>query len=195
MRDLCERPGCPHPATVAMLIDTSTCVVYLEVATPATSGGAAALVCRRHADAMVPPRGWAVDDRREPIPRLFLAAAVDADPAERAPVSRSVRVRGRTTTWQDQRLPFDRVPDVPPTDAPSEVVGAQGASVETSAEPAAGEPAAGDDDAGQGRTSVSDETRAYEWTADFAAPEDVAELRDAHGPLLARAFRGQRPHR
>lgn len=31
----------------------------------------AAVLCRRHADAMVVPRGWTLDDRREPAPRLF----------------------------------------------------------------------------------------------------------------------------
>ncbi len=29
------------------------------------------LLCRRHADAMVVPRGWTLDDRREAQPRLF----------------------------------------------------------------------------------------------------------------------------
>ena len=29
------------------------------------------VLCRRHADAMVVPRGWILDDRREPVPRLF----------------------------------------------------------------------------------------------------------------------------
>lgn len=29
------------------------------------------LLCQRHADAMIVPRGWTLDDRREPIPRLF----------------------------------------------------------------------------------------------------------------------------
>ncbi len=29
------------------------------------------VLCRRHADAMVVPRGWTLDDRRDPQPRLF----------------------------------------------------------------------------------------------------------------------------
>jgi hypothetical protein len=29
------------------------------------------VLCRRHADAMVVPRGWTLDDRREQQPRLF----------------------------------------------------------------------------------------------------------------------------
>lgn len=31
------------------------------------------VLCRRHADAMVVPLGWMLDDRREPTPRLFRA--------------------------------------------------------------------------------------------------------------------------
>jgi hypothetical protein len=31
----------------------------------------AAVLCLRHADSMVVPRGWTLDDLREPVPRLF----------------------------------------------------------------------------------------------------------------------------
>jgi hypothetical protein len=36
------------------------------------------VLCRRHADAMVVPRGWTLDDRREPVPRLFMPRRVEA---------------------------------------------------------------------------------------------------------------------
>ena len=35
----------------------------------------AGVLCRRHADAMVVPLGWMLDDRRDPVPRLFKAPA------------------------------------------------------------------------------------------------------------------------
>lgn len=35
----------------------------------------AGVLCRRHADAMVVPLGWMLDDRRDPMPRLFKAPA------------------------------------------------------------------------------------------------------------------------
>ena len=35
----------------------------------------AGVLCRRHADAMVVPLGWMLDDRRDPVPRLFRAPA------------------------------------------------------------------------------------------------------------------------
>jgi hypothetical protein len=40
----------------------------------------AGVLCRRHADAMVVPLGWMLDDRRDPAPRLFKAPA-QATPA------------------------------------------------------------------------------------------------------------------
>ncbi len=36
------------------------------------------VLCRRHADAMVVPLGWMLDDHREPTPRLFKVAETDA---------------------------------------------------------------------------------------------------------------------
>ena len=35
----------------------------------------AGVLCRRHADAMVVPLGWMLDDRRDPVPRLFKSPA------------------------------------------------------------------------------------------------------------------------
>jgi hypothetical protein len=45
----------------------------------------AGVLCRRHADAMVVPLGWMLDDRRDPAPRLFktAAAAPAAAPRQR----------------------------------------------------------------------------------------------------------------
>jgi hypothetical protein len=48
-------------------------VVWLD-AYDAGQGTRSGGLCRRHADAMVVPLGWMLDDRREPVPRLFTAA-------------------------------------------------------------------------------------------------------------------------
>jgi hypothetical protein len=50
----------------------------------------AGVLCRRHADAMVVPLGWMLDDRRDPIPRLFKAPAQTpkATPRRRSPSRR-----------------------------------------------------------------------------------------------------------
>ncbi len=43
----------------------------------------AGVLCRRHADAMVVPLGWMLDDRRDPVPRLFKTPAQSAPAAPR----------------------------------------------------------------------------------------------------------------
>ena len=73
MPRLCERPGCSSPAEVAYGFDAESLVVWLD-AYDATQGARSGGLCRRHADAMVVPLGWMLDDRREPVPRLFTAA-------------------------------------------------------------------------------------------------------------------------
>jgi hypothetical protein len=64
----------------------------------------AAVLCRRHADAMVVPRGWTLDDRREPTLRLFRPPAAD----DTGPISRRRR-RGDPTPpgGIPQQLDFD----------------------------------------------------------------------------------------
>jgi hypothetical protein len=86
MARLCERPGCSAPADVSYGFDADTLVVWLDTF-QADTGARAGVLCRRHADAMVVPLGWMLDDRRDPVPRLFRA------PAETAarPVARRVR--------------------------------------------------------------------------------------------------------
>ena len=70
MRRLCERPGCAAPAEVSYGIDNSTLTVWLDNSHVPEREHAGRL-CRRHANALVVPRGWTVDDRRQPIPQLF----------------------------------------------------------------------------------------------------------------------------
>jgi len=67
-------------------------VVWLESSPPA-DGTLVNLLCARHADALVVPRGWTLDDRREPVPRLFAAPAREI-PADGTP-SRGMRRRRR----------------------------------------------------------------------------------------------------
>jgi hypothetical protein len=58
---------------VAYGFDAESLVVWLD-AYDASQGTRSGGLCRRHADAMVVPLGWMLDDRREPVPRLFTAA-------------------------------------------------------------------------------------------------------------------------
>ena len=68
--------------------NTQVLAVWLNTYDPNVSFGTG-ILCRRHANALVVPRGWHIDDKRENIPRLFLAPAGEAA-HEEAP-SRGIR--------------------------------------------------------------------------------------------------------
>ena len=70
MARTCERPTCSQPADVTYGIDPYELVVTLEAFDDERSRRAGVL-CRDHADSMVVPNGWTLDDRRETAPRLF----------------------------------------------------------------------------------------------------------------------------
>ncbi len=73
--------------------DADRLLVWISVRRPLADPMQSGSLCRRHADAMVVPRGWTLDDRREPGPRLFPAAAAPA--AIDAPSPRATRARRR----------------------------------------------------------------------------------------------------
>jgi hypothetical protein len=91
---LCERPGCSEPGAAAYGMIAEDLLFWIaplgESPTPDPN-----VLCRRHADAMVVPRGWTLDDRREPQPRLFktrpAAPAAPATPAPQASLRRRRR--------------------------------------------------------------------------------------------------------
>lgn len=70
MDRLCERPGCSERASVAYGMRAEDLVFWLDGLPDALdrSGG---VLCRRHADSMVVPRGWTLDDLRDPDLHLF----------------------------------------------------------------------------------------------------------------------------
>jgi hypothetical protein len=67
---LCERPGCSEPGAVAYGMVPEDLLFWLAPLADAPTADPNVL-CRRHADAMVVPKGWTLDDRREEHPRLF----------------------------------------------------------------------------------------------------------------------------
>jgi hypothetical protein len=101
---LCERPGCSIDAHVAYGFDAEHLVVWLDVlreAHPTRFG----VLCRRHADAMVVPLGWMLDDRREPTPRLFRPAD-DSGSTTVGDITKGTR-RPRSTRGDSEQLSFD----------------------------------------------------------------------------------------
>ena len=84
MRSLCERPGCGAPAAASYGIDRTNLVVWVDVAEVAERE-LAGRMCRRHANALVVPRGWTLDDRRDPVPKLFRVIEEELTEAPEAP--------------------------------------------------------------------------------------------------------------
>lgn len=84
MGRLCERPGCSDVAAMAFGFDVDRLLVWLSPHDPDGDPLRAGSLCERHADAMVVPRGWTLDDRRE-SPRLFRPDAVTAPGPGRSP--------------------------------------------------------------------------------------------------------------
>ena len=74
MTRLCERPGCSQVAELTYGFDAEVLMVWID-AYERVNTDRAGVLCRRHADAMIVPLGWMLDDRRDPIPRLFKAPA------------------------------------------------------------------------------------------------------------------------
>jgi hypothetical protein len=73
------------------------------------------VLCRRHADTMVVPRGWTLDDRREAGPRLFRppAETVPAPSPSPAPApSPARRRRSETGSRQPEQLQIDGTGDL-----------------------------------------------------------------------------------
>jgi len=75
----CERPGCKEPAIAAYFLDSSELLMTLENYVP-IDGMQVNGLCRRHADALVVPRGWRIEDKRENVPRLFPVTAPSEKP-------------------------------------------------------------------------------------------------------------------
>lgn len=127
------------------------------------------LLCVRHADAMVVPRGWTLDDRRDDELRLFTPRPVvaDADADADADTVPTRRPRRRAAAPDPDHTPvqlqIDGTGEIPRPEPPTEP------------------------DPGPAR---SDAGPATPWQPDFDADDDLDGLLSVSSPLLARAFRG-----
>jgi hypothetical protein len=154
----CERPACAEPATVTYGFDAAGGVAWLEPLRD--EGSSQGRLCRRHADAMVVPRGWWLDDRRD-AQHLF----------ERpAPVGTERPARTRRP-WRPRR----RSPDLGLASVPME-----NEAPDAEAAPAAPSPAAD--------LAVVDGTGGVPWTPVFVVGDDLDGVLNATSPLLSRAF-------
>ncbi len=181
MERLCERPGCSERASVSYGMRAEDLVFWLDqfdVVAPSEGG----VLCRRHADSMVVPRNWTLDDLRDPDLHLFRPpAAVE----QRRPRSR--RAHGSDSRKVEQ-LALGVEPAIDP-EVIAEVISATvtdeplGADV---TEPIADGIASGD--------GIDVAEHGEVWSPNFDTADDLGGLLSASSPLLARAFRGaERP--
>ena len=167
MGRLCERPGCSEPAAVAYGMRPEDLVFWLDALDNVSDLGNGVL-CLRHADAMVVPRNWTLDDHRDPDLHLF------RPPNESVERRRSSRRIDRST-GEIEQLEFGVDPEAV---AASE---REPGNVPGSNVPAA--PAAELDPDADGATDDA-------WSPAFDDADDLDGLLAARSPLLARAFRG-----
>jgi len=158
-------------------MDSEQLLVWLAIVPDEVSPIRVGMLCRRHADAMVVPRGWTLDDRREAKPRLFrVAEAPTTDQATNHPTRRrkprskpGERVDAVEPVEPPLQLDFDTVVDLEPADPAADVTVAEIVAPERDA----------------------DETQAMPWRPVFDHSDDLDGLLKADSPLLSRAFRGR----
>jgi hypothetical protein len=182
---LCGRPGCSEVGVVAYGMVPEDLLFWIApIADSPVSEPS--LLCGRHADAMVVPRGWTLDDRREHALRLFKPRPIERPPA--AP-RRPVR-RARDEGDQPEQLQIDGTGEIVRPTVASALAGVPHDEPHIDEphieephidEPHVDEPAA---DAGLGAG------RGAAWEPEFDHDDDLNGLLEVSSPLLARAFRG-----
>ncbi|MCU1361528.1 MAG: hypothetical protein JWN99_2817 [Ilumatobacteraceae bacterium] len=189
MARLCERPGCSNPADVSYGFDAEHLIVWLG-SFQAAQGPSSGVLCRRHADAMVVPLGWMLDDRREPTPRLFR-------PPNEAPTGPMIRPRHKrirhdpaAATLQLQLDQFQEPDDL--AAAVEQVVNeAIAIGQQHQLDEAAGSTEPGSTAADSTVTDPSDDAPdVAPWQPVFDERDDLKGLLKARGRLLSRAFNG-----
>lgn len=177
MRRLCERPGCAAPAEVSYGIDNAQLLVWLDNSHVPEREHAGRL-CRRHANALVVPRGWSVDDRRQPIPQLFRELGRSLNPDGRGQVA-------PRKTQKKQRKSSSDVENATPTPVRDDPT-----LFETPASDELSEQEPPVTQVAHNITQDPDETRAIAWspaTTHTNEPDD--EDAPVMGRLMGRAFR------
>lgn len=180
MRRLCERPGCGASAAVSYGIDNEKLVVWIDSA-PALDPARAGTLCRRHADALSVPKGWHIDDRRQPVPMLFPAR--DITPAEGTPKDAPTG----SARKENKKISSDT--------SNNETLFSEPVAVATSVSEPTPVPVEVDDEIEEKAEPVLEETKAIPWTPrliETDGKDDTASI--TKGRLLGRAF-GERPRK
>jgi hypothetical protein len=158
----CERPSCKELAIAAYFLDSSELLMTLENYVP-VDGMQVNGLCRRHADALVVPRGWRIEDKRENVPRLFPVTP----PAEKPKSNVAKKVEPKKNRVKPPRPSiFDELKN----DKKIEEVVAPIVEVEQVIE------------------VELEETKAIPWSPQFDQTDDLGGVLRPKGRLLSRAF-------
>ncbi len=182
MSRLCERPGCSDPASVAYGMRAEDLVFWLAaiVDSREIDGG---VLCRRHADTMVVPRGWTLDDLRDPDLHLFRPPTRSDDDARRPRRRRRNRSGDHTEQLELGGLAA-AIEDVEVGETEADAATASAESDGSIAEVATDAANVNDPPAPARRNG------ALAWKPAFDDGDDLDGLLSARSPLLSRAFRG-----
>jgi hypothetical protein len=143
-------------------------------------------LCRRHAEALVVPRGWTLDDRREPVPKLFVTKDVPAPAAPRAP--RRGGVSRDEARQVQQELPLHHGGDADETSFAVDEPPSVAAVVDADESAQVDESAEVDGSAQLDEVVDPDETRAVPWSPRLVPAEPDDPSGPVFGRLLGRAF-------
>ena len=161
MSKQCERPSCKELAIAAYFLDSAELMMTLEKYVP-VEGMQVNGLCRRHADALVVPRGWRIEDKRENVPRLF-----PVTPLTEKPKAKSVEAKKVDAKKSRVKPPRPSIFDELKTEKKTEEVVApvvEVAEVEL------------------------EETKAIPWSPQFDQTDDLGGVLRPKGRLLSRAF-------
>lgn len=162
MSKQCERPSCRELAIAAYFLDSSELLMTLENYVP-VDGMQVNGLCRRHADALVVPRGWRIEDKRENVPRLFPVTPPAEKPkvaAAKKGVSKKNRVKPPRPSIFDELKNEKKIEEVStPIDEVSVAVDVE-----------------------------LEETKAIPWSPQFDQTDDLGGVLRPKGRLLSRAF-------
>ncbi|MFW2334656.1 DUF3499 family protein [Ilumatobacter sp.] len=167
MSKLCERPGCSNKGAAEYGMIPEDLLFWIAPISAAPSDDRNVL-CGRHADAMSVPRGWTLDDRREDVPRLFMAGRFESGDSA-AP--RAKRSRRTAPSEPAEQLVIDGTGEIDQPDL---------ADAED-AEDAEADVVTGGGDVREPEAP---------WEPSFDHDDDLDGLLEVSSPLLSRAFRG-----
>lgn len=140
-------------------MDSSELVMTLENYVP-VDGLHVNVLCRRHADALVVPRGWRIEDKRENVPRLFPVASLN-DKAKEKAAEKAVEKKAAAKKAR-VKPPRPSIFDELKSEKKSEEVQVDSDGLE--------------------------ETKAIPWSPQFDHTDDLGGVLRPKGRLLSRAF-------